>query len=74
VRARGLALGLSNFEAAFAIGLFAVDGRLRSRVAVIFGAFEPIMPLAGLVVGRHLADTLAGTADYVGGGVLAVTG
>jgi len=52
------ALGLSNFAAAIGIGLSGVDGRLRIRIAIIFGFFEAVMPLLGLLVGHRVAGGL----------------
>jgi putative Mn2+ efflux pump MntP len=69
-----VALGLSNFAAAIGIGLSGVDGRLRIRIAVIFGLFEAAMPLLGLLVGHRVADSLGSTATYLGGGLLVATG
>jgi len=52
------ALGLSNFAAAIGIGLSGVDGRLRIRVAIIFGFFETVMPLFGLLIGQRVAGSI----------------
>jgi putative Mn2+ efflux pump MntP len=69
-----IALGLSNFAAAIGIGLSGVDGRLRIRVAIIFGLFEAAMPVLGLLVGHRVADSIGSTASYLGGGLLIATG
>jgi putative Mn2+ efflux pump MntP len=69
-----VALGLSNFAAAIGIGLSGVDGRLRIRIAIIFGFFETAMPLLGLLVGHQVADSIGSTASYLGGGLLVATG
>jgi putative Mn2+ efflux pump MntP len=69
-----LALGMSNFAAAIGIGLSGVDNRLRLRIALVFGFFEAAMPLAGLVMGHHLAGSIGSVAPYLGGGLLIVTG
>lgn len=68
------ALGLSNFAAAIGIGLSGVDGRLRIRIAVIFGFFEAAMPLLGLLVGHRVAGSVGSAASYLGGGLLIATG
>lgn len=70
----GAALGLSNFAAAIGIGLSGVDGRLRIRMAVIFGFFEAAMPLLGLLVGHRVAGSVGSAASYLGGGLLIATG
>jgi manganese efflux pump family protein len=69
-----VALGLSNFAAAIGIGLSGVDGRLRIRIAIIFGFFEAAMPLLGLLVGHRVADSIGSAASYLGGGLLIATG
>ena len=68
------ALGLSNFAAAIGIGLSGVDGRLRIRIAIIFGFFEAAMPLLGLLVGHRAAGSIGSAASYLGGGLLIATG
>jgi putative Mn2+ efflux pump MntP len=69
-----VALGLSNFAAAIGIGLSGVDGRLRIRIAIIFGSFEAAMPLLGLLVGHRIAESLGPEAPHLGGGLLIATG
>jgi manganese efflux pump family protein len=69
-----VALGLSNFAPSVAIGLSGVDGRMRVRVAVVFGFFEAATPIVGLVVGKHVAGSLVSASGWVGGGLLMATG
>ncbi len=69
-----VALGLDNFALAVGIGLAGVDGRMRIRLAVVFGTFEAAMPLLGLLLGQHLAHRLGATGQYVAGGVLIAVG
>jgi manganese efflux pump family protein len=67
-------LGLSNFAASVGIGVSGVDGRTRLRVGVVFGFFETVMPLLGLLAGRGLAGALGGAAHWTGAGLLIATG
>jgi putative Mn2+ efflux pump MntP len=69
-----VAVGLSNFAAAVGIGLSGVDGRLRLRIAIVFGFFEAAMPLVGLLIGSRLAHSVGSAASYLGGGLLIVAG
>ncbi len=69
-----LSVGLDNFAAATALGISGVDGRLRLRVALVFGMFEGVMPVLGLLLGRSVAHALGGTAKPAAGGLLGVAG
>jgi putative Mn2+ efflux pump MntP len=69
-----LSLGLSNFAAAIGIGISGTTARTRLRVGIIFGLFETGMPVAGLALGRGLAETLGGTARWISAALLIATG
>jgi manganese efflux pump family protein len=69
-----VALGLSNLAAAIGIGVSGVSGRLRLRIAVVFGLFEAGMPVLGLALGHGVAVGLGRSAHGLGGGVLIAVG
>lgn len=69
-----MSVGLDNFGAATALGISGVDGRLRLRVALIFGVFEAAMPLLGLLLGHSLAHDLGTAAKPIGGALLGLVG
>ena len=69
-----VALGLSNFAAAIGIGVSGVHGRVRVRIAVVFGVFEAGMPILGVALGQGLAASLGHAARWLGGAVLIVIG
>jgi manganese efflux pump family protein len=69
-----VALGLSNFAGAIGIGVSGVSGRLRLRIAVLFGVFEAGMPVLGLVLGHGVAGGLGRSAPWLGGGLLIAIG
>jgi putative Mn2+ efflux pump MntP len=69
-----VALGMSNFAAAIAIGLSGVDTRLRLRIALVFGLFEAGMPIIGLLIGRQAAGALGSASDVVAGCLVIATG
>jgi putative Mn2+ efflux pump MntP len=69
-----VSLGLSNFAASVGLGVTGIDAPTRLRVGVIFGIFETGMPIAGLLLGHSLADTLGQAAHWIGAGLLIVTG
>lgn len=69
-----ISVGLDNFGAATAIGVSGVDGKLRLRVAIIFGIFEAAMPVIGIFVGHSVARELGSYANPVAGSVLGLAG
>ena len=69
-----LSLGLSNFAAAISVGVSGVSAGTRLQVGITFGLFETGMPIAGLALGRGLAQTLGGAAHWISAGLLIVTG
>jgi putative Mn2+ efflux pump MntP len=69
-----ISVGLDNFAASTALGVTGVDRKLRLRVAMIFGIFEGVMPVVGLLIGRSLAHGLGGTAKPVAGTLLGLAG
>jgi putative Mn2+ efflux pump MntP len=69
-----VSVGLDNFGAATSIGMSGVDRTLRLRVVVIFGSFEALMPVVGLLLGHSLSERLGSAADPIGGGLLVVAG
>ena len=70
----GLSVGLGNFAASVAIGLGGVTKELRLRIAIIFGLFETVMPIIGLIIGQNIAHKLGGNANVIGGVLLCITG
>ena len=69
-----VSLGLSNFAVAIGIGISGTSARTRLKVGIIFGLFETGMPIAGLALGRGLAQALGHSARWIGAGLLIGTG
>jgi len=69
-----LSLGLSNFAAAIGIGMGGVDGKTRWKMALVFGFFEAFMPIVGLLIGQGLATFIGQIGQYLGAGLLVLTG
>ena len=69
-----VAVGLSNFAGAIAIGLSGVDARTRLRVGVAVGLFEGLMPILGLLIGQAIAGPVGHVGRYVGAALLVLTG
>ena len=70
----GFSVGLGNFAAAIAIGLSGVDKKIRTRIAIVFGLFETIMPIFGLLIGERLAHVFGDHANLIGGVLLIFVG
>jgi putative Mn2+ efflux pump MntP len=69
-----ISLGLSNFAAAIGIGLSGVDAQTRLKTGLIFGFFEALMPILGLLLGQGLAGLFGDIGHYGGAGLLILTG
>lgn len=69
-----VAMGLSNFAGAIAIGSSGVDNRTRIRVGVVFGIFEAGMPLVGLAVGHGVAADVGRASRWLATALLVAIG
>jgi putative Mn2+ efflux pump MntP len=67
-------LGLDTFGLAAALGMAGLPPELRRRTALVFAAFEAVMPLVGLALGAPLGHALGGVADYIAAGVVGAVG
>ncbi|MBI3379444.1 manganese efflux pump [Candidatus Gottesmanbacteria bacterium] len=70
----GFSLGLSNFAATIGIGLSGVTHKTRVWVGIIFGFFEAVMLVVGLLIGSSLSKSLDRLGNYIGGGLLVLVG
>jgi putative Mn2+ efflux pump MntP len=70
----GIALSLDNFQTAIALGALRLGGRDAVRVALVFGFWDAVAPLVGILIGDYLAETIGSTADYLGAAVLGAYG
>jgi putative Mn2+ efflux pump MntP len=67
----GVTLGLDNFRTAIVLGALRLTRRHAVQVAVVFGFWDMMAPLVGILAGDVFAETIGSTADYVGATVLA---
>ena len=67
-------LGLDTFAVAAALGALGVSATARSRITLLFTAFEAGMPLIGLALGAPLGHAIGSTADYIAIAVLLAFG
>jgi putative Mn2+ efflux pump MntP len=70
----GVTLGLDNFRTAIVLGALRLTRRHAVQVAVVFGFWDLMAPLVGILVGDVFAEQIGSFADYVGAGVLAAFG
>lgn len=66
----GLVLSLDNFRVAIVLGTVPFGFRRAVQVALTFGLWDTVMPLAGLVVGDYVGAVIGPVAGYVGSIVL----
>jgi manganese efflux pump family protein len=70
----GITLSLDNFRTAIALGALGLTRRRAVQVALVFGFWDGVAPLVGILGGAYLAETIGSTADYVGAAVLGAYG
>jgi putative Mn2+ efflux pump MntP len=70
----GIALSLDNFRTAIVLGALRPTWRDAVQVALVFGFWDTVAPLVGILGGDYFAQTVGSTADYVGAAVLGAYG
>jgi manganese efflux pump family protein len=70
----GITLGLDNFRTAILLGALRLTRRHAVQVALVFGFWDMMAPLVGILAGDVFAETIGSTADVVGAAVLGVFG
>ena len=69
-----LSIGLDNFASSIAIGLSGIKKQDKIKIAITFGAFETLMPILGLLLGKQAAHFLGEKAHIIGATMLVLTG
>jgi putative Mn2+ efflux pump MntP len=67
-------LGLDTFGVALALGISGLPARRRTHIALLFTAFETIMPLVGVALGVPLGHAIGSAADYIAAALLVALG
>ncbi|MBN9102422.1 MULTISPECIES: manganese efflux pump [unclassified Pseudonocardia] len=70
----GFLLSLDNFRVAIVLGTVPFGFRRAVQIALAFGLWDVVMPLAGLTVGSAVGDVIGSYAEYVGSAVLGAYG
>lgn len=70
----GFTLSLDNFRTAVVLGGLRFSWRRSLQVALVFGFWDGVAPLVGILVGDYVGNKIGSTADYVGAGALAAYG
>ena len=70
----GITLSLDNFRTAIALGALRLSWRRAVHVALVFGFWDGVAPLVGILVGGYLVEKIGSTGERVGAIVLAAYG
>jgi putative Mn2+ efflux pump MntP len=70
----GFTLSLDNFRTALAFGGLPLSRRRSAEIAVMFGFWDGVAPLLGLLLGRYASATIGATAEVVGAVALGAYG
>ena len=62
----GFTLSLDNFRTAIALGALQPTWRRSVQVAAMFGFWDGVAPLVGILVGQYWSESIGSTAEYVG--------
>ena len=66
----GFVLSLDNFRVSIALGTVPFGLRRAVQVALVFGLWDAIMPLVGLLIGRKIGEAVGDLAELVGAAAL----
>ncbi len=66
----GFVLSLDNFRVSIALGTVPFGLKRAVQVALVFGLWDAIMPLIGLLIGREIGETVGDVAELVGAAAL----
>ena len=67
-------LSWDNFRSSVALGTVPFGVRRAVQIALIFGFWDALAPLAGGLLGRYFGDAIGPIADYVGPAVMGAYG
>src|SRR3954452_3715093 len=70
----GFTLSLDNFRTAIAFGGLPLSWRRSAEIALMFGFWDGVAPLLGILLGRYWSEAIGSTAEYVGAVALGAYG
>jgi len=62
----GFTLSLDNFRTALAFGGLPMSWRRSVQIALMFGFWDGVAPLLGILLGRYTSEAIGSTAEVVG--------
>lgn len=66
----GFVLSLDNFRVSIALGTVPFSLKRAVQVALAFGLWDAVMPLAGLLIGRGIGEVFGDVAEVLGAAAL----
>ncbi|MFD4252447.1 manganese efflux pump MntP [Amycolatopsis thermoflava] len=66
----GFVLSLDNFRVSIALGTVPFGLKRAVQVALVFGLWDTVMPLLGLLIGQRIGDAFGVVANVVGAAAL----
>jgi putative Mn2+ efflux pump MntP len=70
----GFVLSLDNFRLAIALGAYKLSWRRALRTAVVFGLWDSVSPLVGVLIGSYFGQAFGPVAETLGPVVLGLFG
>ena len=70
----GFTLSLDNFRTAIVLGGLQPNLRRSVQVAVMFGFWDGVAPLVGILIGHYWAEAIGETGEYIGAIALGLYG
>ena len=68
----GFTLSLDNFRTAIALGGLRPNWRRSLRIAAMFGFWDGVAPLAGIIVGHYWSNSIGETGEIIGAVALSI--
>jgi putative Mn2+ efflux pump MntP len=62
----GFVLSLDNFRTAVALGALRITRARAVQVALVFGLWDGVAPLVGVLAGEYWSEAIGSTGEYVG--------